>query len=83
MSKPTTVIVPTYNEKENLERLARRILAQPIVPRLLIVDDHSPDGTGEIADALAAEFPQRVAVIHRAGKLGLGSAYIAGFHRAL
>ncbi len=83
MQKPTTVIVPTYNEKENLERLARHILAQPIAPNLLIVDDNSPDGTGEIADALAAEYPRRVAVIHRAGKLGLGSAYIAGFRQAL
>ncbi len=83
MSKPTTVIVPTYNEKENLERLARSILAQPIAPNLLVVDDNSPDGTGEIAEALAAEFPRRVAVIHRAGKLGLGSAYIAGFRRAM
>ncbi len=83
MHRQITVIVPTYNERENLERLARQILSLPVAPKLLIVDDNSPDGTGAIADALASEFPRRVEVLHRAGKLGLGSAYIAGFRQAL
>lgn len=79
----TRVIVPTYNEKENLEPLVRRLLAQPLDLGVVVVDDNSPDGTGEIADRLAAEHPGRVDVVHRAGKLGLGTAYVAGFHHAL
>jgi len=78
----TRVIVPTDNEKENLEPLVTRLLALPVSLGVIIVDDGSPDGTGEIADRLAAENPGRVQVIHRAGKLGLGTAYIAGFRRA-
>ena len=72
------VVVPTYNERENLPRLIPAILAQD--PRLdvLVVDDGSPDGTGEIADAIAAD-NARVHVIHRSGKLGLGTAYLTGF----
>ncbi len=83
-----TVIVPTYNEKENIESLVTQLLAlqtgvheRPV--RVVIVDDNSPDGTGAIADRLAKENNGRVGVIHRAGKLGLGTAYIAGFKRAL
>lgn len=79
----TTVIVPTYNERENIERLVRSLLALPGEINTIIVDDGSPDGTGSIADALAEEYPSRVEVIHRSGKLGLGTAYIAGFRRAL
>jgi glycosyltransferase involved in cell wall biosynthesis len=79
----TRVIVPTYNEKENLEPLVQHLLAQPLDLGVIVVDDNSPDGTGEIADRLAAEHPGRVDVVHRAGKLGLGTAYIAGFHHAL
>lgn len=79
----TRVIVPTYNEKENLEPLVTRLLALPVSLGVIVVDDGSPDGTGEIADRLAAENPGRVQVIHRAGKLGLGTAYIAGFRRAM
>lgn len=79
----TRVIVPTYNEKENLEPLVTRLLALPVSVGVIVVDDGSPDGTGEIADRLAAENPGRVQVIHRAGKLGLGTAYIAGFRRAM
>ncbi len=79
----TRVIVPTYNEKENLEPLVTRLIALPVSLGVIIVDDGSPDGTGEIADRLAAENPGRVQVIHRAGKLGLGTAYIAGFRRAM
>jgi len=76
------VIVPTYNEAENIERLVSEILEQPAPLDVVVVDDNSPDGTGDLADALAAEH-ERVSVIHRAGKLGLGTAYIAGFRRAL
>ncbi len=79
----TSVIVPTYNEKENLESLATQLLALPVDVRVIVVDDNSPDGTGEIADRLAKESNGRLSVIHRAGKLGLGTAYIAGFRRAL
>ncbi|MFN8521528.1 MAG: polyprenol monophosphomannose synthase [Chloroflexota bacterium] len=76
------VIVPTYNEMENLPRLAPEILGQGDEFHLLIVDDNSPDGTGTFADELAAS-NERVFVIHRAGKLGLGTAYVAGFKWAL
>jgi dolichol-phosphate mannosyltransferase len=77
------VVLPTYNEAENLEAITERILAQ-IGPgdRILVVDDNSPDGTGKIADRLAAEEP-RIEVLHRPGKGGLGPAYLAGFARAL
>jgi dolichol-phosphate mannosyltransferase len=76
------VIVPTYNERDNLPRLVPLILEQD--PRLdvLIIDDASPDGSGEVADQLAREEP-RLHVLHRAGKLGLGTAYIEGFRWAL
>ena len=72
------VIVPTYNERDNIARLTSEVLAQD--PRLdvLIIDDNSPDGTGQLADRLAAANP-RIRVHHRAGKLGLGTAYIEGF----
>jgi dolichol-phosphate mannosyltransferase len=76
------VIIPTYNEAENVERLIETILAQGDFD-VLIVDDNSPDGTGEIADALAERHPNCVAVLHRNGKLGLGTAYRAGFAYAL
>jgi dolichol-phosphate mannosyltransferase len=76
------VIVPTYNERENLPRLAPAILGQSDAFHLLVVDDNSPDGTGQIADELAAADP-RVNVLHRDGKRGLGTAYVAGFKWAL
>ena len=76
------VIVPTYNERENLPRLVPAILGQGEQFHLLVVDDNSPDGTGAIADELAAADP-RVNVIHRDGKRGLGTAYVAGFKWAL
>jgi len=72
------VIVPTYNERENLARLVQQLRALPIRAHVLIVDDNSPDGTGAIADDLAAA-DAGVHVLHRAGKLGLGTAYKAGF----
>lgn len=81
-SARTVVVLPTYNESDNLEALADQILASPITAQLIIVDDASPDGSGEIADALARR-NGRVEVIHRPGKLGLGTAYTAGFKRAL
>ncbi len=76
------VIIPTYNEKDNIVELVRQILALRINAKVIIVDDNSPDGTGQIADQLAKE-DVRVSVIHRAGKLGLGTAYIAGFKKGL
>jgi dolichol-phosphate mannosyltransferase len=76
------VIIPTYNEKENVEPLLQRVFAEVPGIEVLIVDDNSPDGTGAIADRAAAADP-RVHVMHRPGKLGLGSAYMAGFRYAL
>lgn len=76
------IIVPTYNEMENIEGIIRAVLAQGDDIDILVVDDNSPDGTGKIVDRLAASEP-RIHAIHREGKLGLGSAYIAGFKWAL
>ncbi len=76
------IVVPTYNEAENLAPLVSAILAQNCGFDILVIDDNSPDGTGEIADRLAAELPA-VHVIHRPGKMGLGTAYVAGFSWAL
>lgn len=76
------VVVPTYNERENLPILARGILAHPGF-RMLVVDDGSPDGTGAIADGLAAEYPGRVEVMHRTGQRGLGRSYIDGLQKAI
>lgn len=74
----TLVVIPTYNERENLESIVGRLrVAQPDVA-VLVVDDGSPDGTGAIADAIASE-GERVHVLHRSGKAGLGAAYLAGF----
>lgn len=76
------VIVPTYNERDNIDTLIANLLALPVGLGMIVVDDNSPDGTGQAAEAWAAR-ENRVQVIHRAGKLGLGTAYIAGFRRAL
>lgn len=76
------VIVPTYNERESLPRVVPLILAQGNRFHVLVVDDNSPDGTGRVADELAAG-SNRVDVLHRAGKMGLGAAYVAGFRRGL
>ncbi|HEY7530272.1 MAG TPA: polyprenol monophosphomannose synthase [Gemmatimonadota bacterium] len=76
-------VIPTYNERENLPRLVPDVLAQSAELDVLIVDDASPDGTGDLADELAARHPERVHVLHRGGKLGLGTAYVAGFRWAL
>jgi dolichol-phosphate mannosyltransferase len=76
------IVVPTFNERDSLPELARRILTDTPY-RILVVDDGSPDGTGEIADGLAREYPARVDVLHRTGPRGLGLSYLDGFHRAL
>lgn len=82
-----TVVVPTYNEADNLEELVDALFSLPLKNlRLVIVDDDSPDGTGELADRLAQHYNQvkaRISVIHRSKKGGLGTAYLAGFQRAL
>jgi dolichol-phosphate mannosyltransferase len=75
---PVLVIIPTYNERENIEPIVARVHQSNPQVHVLIADDNSPDGTGEIADKLAAD-DDRVKVMHRAGKQGLGAAYIAGF----
>ncbi len=73
------VIIPTYNEKENVERMIRTVFALPTEFDLLIVDDGSPDGTSDIVKSLISEFPGRLHIEERTGKLGLGTAYIHGF----
>jgi dolichol-phosphate mannosyltransferase len=78
----TLIVIPTYNEKDNIVGLVEKILKLNIDAHILIVDDNSPDGTGETADALAGKHPE-VHVLHRAGKMGLGTAYIQGFKYAL
>ena len=82
MPERLLVIVPTLNERENLPSLAEAIFAQPAGAHLLVVDDASPDGTGAVADELARADP-RVRVRHRPRRLGIGSAYVEGFQRAL
>ena len=82
MIPKTLVIIPTYNERENLPAMAQRLMALPVKLDMLVVDDNSPDGTGQIADELAKQEP-RVHVLHRSEKNGLGRAYCAGFKWAL
>lgn len=85
-AQPCTVavVVPTYNEAENLPELARRLFALDIPGlKLIIVDDNSPDGTGEVARGLSEQLDGRLEVIQRQGKQGLGTAYVAGFSQAL
>lgn len=87
MPEQVWVVIPTYNEAANIEGIVRAAVAEldrvaPDAYRILIVDDNSPDGTGQIADRLSAAQPQ-VEVMHRAAKTGLGHAYLAGFARAL
>lgn len=79
----TIVVIPTYNEADNLDDLVSQLLALPVSLGVLIVDDNSPDGTGRLADKWVAQEPERVFVVHRPGKMGLGTAYIAGFQRGL
>ncbi|HEY3353050.1 MAG TPA: polyprenol monophosphomannose synthase [Polyangia bacterium] len=82
MADSVLVILPTYNERENLPAIVPAIQGELPAARLLIIDDGSPDGTGAIADELAAK-DARIAVMHRAGKQGLGTAYLAGFRHAI
>ncbi len=78
------VVLPTYNEADNLAAMVTALRALPLPGlRVLVVDDASPDGTGQVADTLAAAHPAQVGVIHRLGKAGLGTAYVSGFRRAL
>jgi dolichol-phosphate mannosyltransferase len=78
-----TIVTPTYNEAENLPRLVSALFSLPLDLHVLVVDDSSPDGTGQIADELAVAFPGRVEVLHRPGKMGLRSAYLNGFQKVL
>jgi dolichol-phosphate mannosyltransferase len=82
LAERALVIIPTYNERQNLPRIVPQILEQDPRLEVLVVDDASPDGTGELAEALAQADP-RVHVLHRSGKLGLGTAYVAGFQWAI
>jgi dolichol-phosphate mannosyltransferase len=82
VSRSALVVIPTYNERTNLPVLIAGLMAHADV-RVLIVDDQSPDGTGDVADALAREHPGRVDVLHRTGKKGFGRSYIDGIHKAL
>lgn len=78
------MVIPTYNEAENLEKLVSALFHLPIPElSLLVVDDHSPDGTGELAESLARQHAGNFNVLHRQGKLGLGTAYLSGFRAAL
>ena len=77
------VVVPTYNERENLENFVNSVRAQPGNIDILVVDDNSPDRTGDLAEELAARFPGSVSVLHRERKEGLGPAYLAGFQHVL
>lgn len=77
------VLIPTYNEKENVERMIRKVFSLDVPFEVLIIDDNSPDGTAEIVNRLIPEFPDRLHILNRAGKQGLGKAYLAGFHWAL
>jgi len=82
MSERTLIVVPTYNERENVAEVVRRFLQPVDAAEILFVDDNSPDGTGDLLDEIAAE-NERVHVMHRPGKLGLGTAYLDGFAWAL
>jgi dolichol-phosphate mannosyltransferase len=77
------VIIPTYNEKENVEKMVRKVFSLLTPFHLLIVEDNSPDGTAEIVKTLQKDFPEQLYIHERKGKLGLGTAYIAGFNWAL
>jgi len=83
MTSDSIVIIPTYNEKENIELIIKAAFSLPKAFDVLIVDDGSPDGTGAIVKTLQKEFPESLHLLERKGKLGLGTAYIAGFHWAL
>ena len=77
------VIIPTYNEKENIEAIARKVFSLPGDFQVLVIDDGSPDGTAGIVKRLQAEFPERLHLLERSGKQGLGTAYLTGFRWSL
>lgn len=77
------VIIPTYNEKENIEKIIRKVFSIPGYYHVLVVDDGSPDGTASIVKDLGKEYPDRLFIIEREGKLGLGTAYMTGFRWAI
>ena len=77
------VIIPTYNEKENIENIIRAVFGLEKEFHILIIDDGSPDGTADIVKRLQSEFPERLFMVERKGKLGLGTAYICGFKWAI
>ena len=77
------VIIPTYNEKENIEAIIRKVFSLPLDFQVLVIDDGSPDGTAAIVKGLQAEFPERLHLLERSGKQGLGTAYLTGFKWSL
>lgn len=79
MNNEKLVIIPTYNEKENIDAIIRKVISLEGNFNLLIVEDNSPDGTADIVKSLIKEFPERIYILERKGKLGLGTAYIDGF----
>ena len=79
----SVVIIPTYNEKDNAEKIIRKVFSLPLPFDVLIIDDNSPDGTADIVKTLQKEYDGQLHMVQRKGKLGLGTAYIAGFHWAL
>ena len=83
METTKLVIIPTYNEKENIEKMVRKVFSMKGGFHILVVDDGSPDGTAAIVKRLMKEFPTNLFIIERSGKLGLGTAYIAGFNWAI
>src|SRR5512135_1302285 len=78
---PPAVVIPTYNESDNIPQLVAEILALPVDAHVIVVDDNSPDGTGKLVEALAQKEP-RIHGVHRPAKLGLGTAHIAGIRHA-
>ncbi|MEK6256284.1 MAG: glycosyltransferase [Chloroflexota bacterium] len=79
-----TIVIPTYNEAENLTKLIPELFALPLPDlNLLVVDDNSPDGTGQMVEGMAEDYPGKIRVHHRAGKLGFGTAYVEGYKIAL
>ncbi len=83
MANDSLVIIPTYNEKENISAIVDAVMQLPIPADILVIDDGSPDGTADIVRDKMKEYPGRIHMVERQGKLGLGTAYIAGFKWAL
>lgn len=79
----TVIVLATYNERNNIQRMLPELMALPIEPRVVVVDDNSPDGTAGVIEAIVAQFPGRIELVKRPGKMGYGSAFVAGFKRAM